>query len=80
MERRIKKKPIIMAISIIIVLIIGISIALYIKNENYKKTYDYKLGVLGYSKEEIIIIKELDENKINIILDHEYDKNIIDII
>lgn len=80
MERRIKKKPIIMAISIIIVLIIGISIALYIKNENYKKTYDYKLGVLGYSKEEIIIIKELDENKINIILDHEYDKNIIDLI
>ena len=47
-----------MAISIIIVLIIGICIALYIKDQNYKKTYDYKLGKLGYNKEEINTIKK----------------------
>lgn len=81
MERKVKKKPIIiMVISIIIVLIIGISIALYIKDQNYKKTYDYKLGKLGYSKEEIITIKKLDEDSINIILSHEYDAFIIDLI
>lgn len=81
MKRKVKKKPIIiMVISIIIVLIIGISIALYIKDQNYKKTYDYKLGKLGYSKEEIITIKKLDEDNINIILSHEYDAFIIDLI
>ena len=69
-----------MIISLIIILIIGIVIALYIKNENYKKTYDYKLGQLGYSKEEIVNIKSLNEDKINIILNHEYDKNIFDLI
>ena len=76
-----KKKPIIiMIISIIIVLIIGICIALYIKDKNYKQTYDYKLGQLGYSKEEIVKIKALDEDKINIILDHDYNEYIIDLI
>ena len=81
MERRVKKKPIIiMIISIIIVLTIGISIALYVKDQNYKKTYDYKLGVLGYNKDEIITIKKLNEENIDIILNHDYDKNIIDLI
>ena len=76
-----KKKPIIiMAISITVLLIIGISIALYIKDQNYKKTYDYKLKVIGYNEEEIVNIKKLNEEDINLILDHDYDKNIIDLI
>ena len=69
-----KKPIIIMVISIIIILIIGICIAFYIKGENYKKTYDYKLGLLGYKKEEITSIKSLDEDKINIILNHDYNE------
>ena len=75
-----KKPIIIMVISIIIILIIGICIAFYIKGENYKKTYDYKLGLLGYKKEEITSIKSLDEDKINIILNHDYNEFIIDLI
>lgn len=75
-----KKTIIFMILSIIIVLTIGISIALYIKDQNYKKTYDYKLGKIGYSKEEIINIKKLDEDKINIILNHDYNKIIIEIV
>lgn len=74
------KSIILIIISIIVILIIGISIALYIKNENYKKTYDYKLGQLGYNKDEIVNIKTLDNDKINIILNHDYDKNIYDLI
>lgn len=78
MKERTSKKPIIfMIISIIIVLAIGISYALYIKDQNYKKTYDYKLAKIGYSKEEIVNIKSLDEDKINIFLNHEYNENII---
>ena len=76
-----KKKSVVLIISsIFIVLVIGIFIAIYVKNENYKKSYDYKLGQLGYNKDEIINIKALDENKINIILNHDYDKNIYTLI
>lgn len=81
MKRRVKKKSIgVTVFSVIIVLVIGISIALYIKDQNYKKTYDYKLGKIGYSKEEIIPIKKLDKDNINIILSHDYNKNIINLI
>ena len=81
MKRRVKKKSIgVTVFSVIIVLVIGISIALYIKDQNYKKTYDYKLGLIGYKKEEITIIKSLDEDKINIILNHDYNEFIIDLI
>ena len=81
MERRIKKKPIIiMAVSVLVVLIIGICIALYIKDKNYKKSYDYKLGVIGYNKDEIVSIKSLGQDQIDLILDHDYDKNIIELV
>ena len=80
MERKTKKPIFIMIISIIVVLVIGISIALYIKDKNYKQTYDYKLDQLGYSDEEIVTIKKLNEDQINMILDHEYDNNIISLI
>ena len=81
MENKTSKKPlIIIIIFIAITLIIGISIALYIKDQNYKKSYDYKLSKIGYTKEEIITIKALKEEQINIILDHEYNDIIIDLI
>lgn len=69
-----------MIICIIITLIFGISIALYVKDQNYKKSYDYKLGELGYSKEEITTIKGLKEDQIDIILNHEYSDIIVDLI
>ncbi len=81
MERDKKKKPaIIMTVSIFIVLISGICIALYVKNENYKKTYDYKLKKLGYNDQEIVTIKKMNDEYINIILNHDYDATILKII
>ena len=80
MERKSKKPVVLIIISSLAVLTVGIIIAIYIKNENYKKTYDYKLDRLGYNSEEITTIKSLDEDKINIILDHDYNKYIIDLI
>ena len=69
-----------MAVSVLVVLIIGICIALYIKDKNYKKSYDYKLGVIGYNKDEIASIKSLGQDQIDLILDHDYDKNIIELV
>ena len=80
MEKTNKKPLIITIISIAITLIVGISISLYVKDQNYKKSYDYKLGKLGYSKEEITKIKSLKEEQIDIILNHEYSDIIIDLI
>lgn len=80
MERG-KKKFIIILFSIVfIVLVIGICVALYIKDANYKKTYDYKLKVLGYNDEEITEIKKLKDEEIDIILEKVYDSNISTII
>ena len=61
-------------IFIIVSLIIG-SIIL-VKRFNYKKTYDYKLSVVGYNEQEINIIKsKLDNNKIDEILNVDYDSD-----
>lgn len=79
-EEKSKKALIFTIISIIIVLAVGISIALYMKDKNYKSTYDYQLKEIGYNEQEIINIKKLPKDKINIILNHEYDKNMINLI
>lgn len=81
MERKVKKTPIIILICVVILIfIIGVGIALYVKDANYKKTNEYKLGVIGYNKEEIVKIEALDNDKINIILNHDYNEYIIDLI
>ena len=81
MNNETSKKPLIITfISILIVLGIGISIALYMKDRNYKKTYDYQLKKNGYNEQEIMEIKKLKEEEINIILNHPYDKNMINLI
>lgn len=69
-----------MVITLIVILAIGISISLYIKDVNYKKTYDYKLGKIGYNEEEITSIKRLDNETIDKLLDYEYDSNISKLI
>lgn len=53
----------------------------FIKNYNYKKTYDYKLLSAGYSEEEVKVIKDKFSNdKIDILLKEKYDKNIVSFI
>ena len=80
MERGKKKFIIILFVFVFLILVTGICIALYIKDANYKKTYDYKLKVLGYNEEEITEIKKLKDEEINIILDKDYDSHISTII
>ena len=49
-------------IFIVILLSIIIGSIILIKNAKYKKTYDYKLSVVGYNESEIKIIKEKLDN------------------
>lgn len=52
-----------------------------IKKINYKKTYDYKLSSIGYSKEEISVIKsKLKNDYIDKLLKKKYDENIANLI
>ena len=79
---RIKKKPVI--ILIIILVLIGIlirSCCNKIKENNYKKTIEYKLIQVGYSKDEINILTEkTDEEFMKSLLDIDYDQEYIQII
>lgn len=53
----------------------------FIKDYNYKKTYDYKLLSAGYSEEEVKVIKDKFSNdKIDILLKEKYDKNVVSFI
>ena len=83
MPKKNKRKTKEIAISIIIVVIITI-IALFIvssvKKNNYHKTYEYKLGQLGYSKEEINELLKLDDDFIDHVLEIDYDENILKVI
>ena len=78
MKRRIKKKPIIALILLITILIFGI--IYLIKTINYHKTYDYKLGNVGYTEEEITILKKLDNTSLDYLLTIPYNKNISNLI
>lgn len=53
----------------------------FIKNYNYKKTYDYKLLSAGYNEEEVKVIKDKFSNdKIDLLLKEKYDKNVVSFI
>lgn len=53
----------------------------FIKDYNYKKTYDYKLLSAGYNEEEVKIIKnKFSNDKIDILLKEKYDKNVVSFI
>jgi D-alanyl-D-alanine carboxypeptidase len=68
-------------IFIIIIAAIIFGIIKVVSNYNYKKTDEYKLLSIGYTKEEIEIInKELKDNEIKEIEKLKYDKNIISLI
>lgn len=81
-RRRIKKKPVIILICIILSIIISVKqISKNIKEANYKKTDEYKLIQVGYSKDEIKIINnKTNKDFITYLLDNDYDKTYIDII
>ena len=68
---------------IFIVVLIGIIVLCVklISNHNYKKTYDYKLGLVGYSESEIKTLKEkLKNENIDELLNKKYDKDISEFV
>ena len=81
-RRRIKKKPILILICcIILIIVISIFTIKTINELNYRKTIEYKLLNVGYSKEEIEKLEsKTNEEFINTLLDKEYDKMYLDII
>ncbi len=80
--RKIKKKPtIILVCSVILFVVLAIFITKTINELNYRKTIEYKLISIGYSKEETsLLAKKTDEKFMETLLDKEYDKMYLNII
>lgn len=77
LKKHIKEKLYKLGILTILILLAII----FIKNYNYKKTYEYKLLQLNYPKEEIkIILNTFDQSFIDTLLTTEYNKDIINFI
>lgn len=81
-RRRLKKKAVVVLVLILFIIIFGsMTITNKIKEYNYHKTIEYKLLNLGYSKEEINILKEkTNSNFMNSLLEIERDENYFSII
>lgn len=73
LRRRIKKK---VWIAIIILILIIIAIISGVKYYKHVNSIPYKLEKKGYSKEEVDIITSLDANKVDDILNLEYQKDL----
>lgn len=72
------KNNLIKLFSLIVILIVVI---LLIKDYKYKQTYEYKLLNLNYSKEEIkILLNNLNKDKLDNLLNTEYNKDIVSIL
>ena len=78
MKRKLKIKPIIILILILTILTIGI--IYLVKTINYHKTYDYKLNKLGYTQEEVVTLKKLDNTSLDYLLTIPYNKQISNLI
>ena len=78
MKRKIKMKPIIVLIITVIALVVGI--IYLVKTINYHKTYDYKLEKVGYTKEDVSILKKLDNTSLDYMLTIPYNKKIIGLV
>lgn len=66
--------------TIFLVILLGIifGIVKLVNNYKYKQTYEYKLGLVGYKKDEIKVIKDkLSNNDIDKLMELKYDKNIV---
>lgn len=81
-RRKLKKKAVVVLLLILFIIIFGsITITNKIKEYNYHKTIEYKLLNLGYSNEEINILKEKTNTKfMNSLLEIERDENYFSII
>lgn len=75
--RKLKKS---VKITIFIIFIILIFIIFFVNYKKHTSTISYKLGKLGYDKEEIETIKTLDHSKQEDILTKDYDKNIVEFL
>lgn len=72
------KNNLIKLFSLVVILIVVI---LLIKDYKYKQTYEYKLLNLNYSKEEIkILLNNLNKDKLDNLLNTEYNKDIVSIL
>ncbi len=80
MRRRLKKGTLVLIIGIILAIVITIGIIITIKITNYHKTYDYKLGKLGYNEAEIIELKKLDNTSIDYLLTIPYNNKLSKLI
>jgi len=73
-----KKKEIVISIIVVIVVtILSLFLVKYIKNEKYKKTYEYKLIQIGYTKEEAQELEKVNNLDLEYILTIEKNDNII---
>lgn len=76
-KRKIKKEIYYILIAIFLVFIIIFGSFKYYK---YINSNEYKLGKVGYDKEEISLILKLDQTKIDKLLKKDYNKNIVKFI
>lgn len=76
-----KKGIIIIICVLILIAIISIFTVKTVNELNYRKTTEYKLITLGYTKDEIsFMLSKTNEDYLNSLLDKEYDKMYIDIL
>ena len=81
-RRKLKKKPVIILVCIIILItVLTIFTVKTVKEMNYRKTIEYKLLNVGYSKEEITTLSnKTNDDFMNSLLEKEYDKMYLDIV
>ena len=66
---------------LVAVFVIYYFISSTVRTANYKKTYDYKLTEIGYTENEITVIKDsLSDNQIEELLKKKYDVNIVKLL
>jgi D-alanyl-D-alanine carboxypeptidase len=75
---KLKKKNVFIAVSILVFIIIAIGVGVKIKkNADYRKTYEYKLLQIGYSKEDTaFLIKNMKKEEIDNVLTKDLNENI----
>ena len=64
------------SLDLVILLVVIFGIKSLIDENNLRKTTDYKLSEIGYTANEISLIKELKKEEIDTILKHKYNVNI----
>lgn len=78
MNKKLNIKKLGVVAVIVIVLLVGsiMFISNLVKEANYRKTNEYKLLQIGYTENEVKVIEELDQEKIDSILNMKYDVNL----